>query len=163
MTFWSCSMGHEPCDIRDHAKIVEADITWTGEPMVSDISSSTMILEGPTRKMSLSLDSRSKRFNPRYFNVNDEQPDITEGRMPWRCAGMFDTEDDMDDDLFTCLLVRSVTLETRDFPEHRCQETCLILVPVDSEGTTYRRVGIVMFRGEQPEFASAKTKRIKLL
>lgn len=163
MTFWSRSMGYEPYDIKDHANIVEADITWTGEPMVSDISSSTMILEGPTREMRLRLDPRSKRFNPRYFNVDDEQPDFREGPMPWRCAGMFDTEDDRDDDLFTCLLVRSVTLETCDFPTLRCQETCLILVPVDSEGTAYRRVGIAMFRGEQPEFASAKTERIKLL
>ncbi|KAJ4127898.1 hypothetical protein NW768_008181 [Fusarium equiseti] len=163
LTFWSRSMGNEPCDIKDHIRIVEADIEWTGEPMVSDISSSTMILEGSTREMRLRLDPRSKRFNPRYFNVNDEEPDFREGPMPWRCSGMFDVEDDRNDDLFTCLLVRSVTLKTRDFPSHRFQETCLMLVPVDSGGTAYRRIGIVMFRGEQPEFASSDTKRIRLL
>ncbi|RFN48074.1 heterokaryon incompatibility protein-domain-containing protein [Fusarium flagelliforme] len=163
LSFWSRSMGNEPCDIEDHINIVEADITWTGEPMVSDISSSTMIIEGPTREMRLRLDPRSKRFNPRYFNVNDEEPDFREGPMPWRCSGMFDVEDDRDDNLFTCLLVRSVTLKTRDFLMHRSQETCLILVPVDSEGTAYRRVGIVMFRGAQPEFTSAETKIVQLL
>jgi hypothetical protein len=163
LEFWSRSIGGEPCDVRDHTSIVEADITWTGEPMVSDISSSTMILEGPTREMRLRLDTRTKRFKPPCFNINDEELDFGTGPIPWRCRGRFDTEDDREDELLTCLLVRSVTLKALDLPTSRSQETCLVLVPVGSEATAYKRVGIVMFLGRQSVFSSAETKRIRLL
>ncbi|RBR25572.1 uncharacterized protein FIESC28_01535 [Fusarium coffeatum] len=138
-SFWSRSMDDEPCDVRDHTSIVEVNITWTGEPMVSEISSSTMILEGPTREIRLRPDPRTVAFNPPCFNINDEELDFRAGPMPWRCSGMFDLEEERDDDLFTCLLVRSVTVKTQDLHMNRFQETCLVLVPVDSEGARWNR------------------------
>jgi hypothetical protein len=145
-------------------KIVEAGITWTGEPMVSDILSSTMIIEGPVREMRLRLDPRTKRFNPSYMNIDDEKPDFSGNPIPWRYAGRFDLEDEREDDRFTCLLVRSVTPEARCRPVYASQETFLLLVPIStSEGTAYNRVGLAMIRGDKTEFASAETKTIRIL
>ncbi|CAF3557597.1 unnamed protein product [Fusarium graminearum] len=162
--FWTRSMGKYPSIIRDHVKIVEAGITWAGEPMVSDIVSSTMIVEGPVREMRLRLDHRTKNFNPPFMNVGNEEPDFSETPLPWRCPGRFDLEDEREDDMFTCLLVRSVSPESRDSLAYPYQETFLLLVPVStSEGTAYNRVGLAMIRGDQSEFASAETKNIRLL
>ncbi|KAF0638650.1 hypothetical protein FPSE5266_04709 [Fusarium pseudograminearum] len=162
--FWARSMGKDPSIIRDHIKIIEAGITWTGEPMVSDIVSSTMIVEGPVRQMRLRLDPRTKNFNPPFMNVGNEEPDFSETPVPWRCPGRFDLEDEREDDLFTCLLVRSVSPESRDSLAYPYQETFLLLVPVStSEDTAYNRVGLAMIRGDQSEFASAETKKIRLL
>ncbi|KPA38066.1 het protein [Fusarium langsethiae] len=146
--FWSRSMGTYPCIVRDHIKIVEAGITWAGEPMVSDILSSIMVVEGLVREMRLRLDPRTKNFNPHFMNIDDEKPDFSETPIPWLCTGRFDLEDEREDDVFTCLLARSVS------PEARFSTT---------EGTAYRRVGLAMIRGNKSEFTSAETKTIRLL
>jgi hypothetical protein len=99
------------------------------------------------------------------MNVGDEVQDFHNHPIPWRCAGQFDIEQDREDDLFTCLLVRSVTPD-HDAPlnRYRLQETFLLLLPVPSpEGLVYRRVGIAMIRGNEPEFRCAEIKRIQLV
>ncbi|PTD08133.1 hypothetical protein FCULG_00005829, partial [Fusarium culmorum] len=164
LVFWTRSMGKYPSIIRDHVKIVDAGIIWAGEAMVSDIVPSTMVIEGPVRQIRLRLDPRTKNFNPPFMNVGDEEPDFSETPLPWRCPGRFDLEDEREDDIFTCLLVRSVSPESRDSLAYPYQETFLLLVPVStSEGTAYNRVGLAMIRGDQSEFASAETKKIRLL
>lgn len=164
MKFWTRSMGNGPCVVKDHIKILEAGITWTGEPMVSDILSSTMVIEGPVREMRLRLDPKAKNYNPPYMNIDSEKPDFAKNPIPWRCMGRFDLEDEREDDLFTCLLVRSVTPEVRDAPVFACQETFLLLVPVSSSlGTVYQRVGIAMIRADKTEFESAETRPLRLL
>ncbi|OBS24684.1 hypothetical protein FPOA_05224 [Fusarium poae] len=162
--FWSRSMGDDPCTVQDHIEIVEAGITWVGKPMVSDILSSIMIVEGPVQEMRLRSDPRTKKFNPPFMNIGNEKPDFSDTPLPWRCTGRFDLEDEREDDMFTCLLVRSVCPKDRNSLAYPCQETFLLLVPVStSEGASYKRVGLAMIRGDKTEFASAETKTIRLL
>lgn len=74
-------------------------------------------------------------------------------------------EEGRQDDLFTCLLVRSVT-PGFESPLHgyRLQETFLLLLPVSTpEGLDYRRAGIAMIRWNEPKFKSRELKRIWLV
>ncbi|KAM0266747.1 hypothetical protein ACHAPA_006523 [Fusarium lateritium] len=149
----------------DHIKIVESSVDWTGEPMVSDLLSTNLVVEGPVMQMRLRVDPRAKAFNPPYMNVGDEVQDFSDNPLPWWCAGQFDLEQDRQDDLFTCLLLRSVTPDDK-YPSnsYQLQETFLLLLPVPTpQGMDYRRVGIAMIRGNEPEFRLAEIKRIRLL
>jgi hypothetical protein len=163
--FFDRAMGGLKYVAHDHMKIVETSIHWTGEPMVSDLLSTNLVVEGPVMQMRLRIDPRAKAFNPPYMNVGDEVQDFSDHPIPWRCAGQFDLEQDREDDLFTCLLVRSVTPDYEDpLDGYRLQETFLLLLPVPTlEGIDYRRVGIAMIRGNAPKFRSAEIKRIRLV
>ncbi|KAH7121994.1 heterokaryon incompatibility protein-domain-containing protein [Dactylonectria estremocensis] len=149
--------------VDDHTKVVEASVTWTGESMVSDLQATNLIVEGPIRQFRLRVDLKGRDFNPPYMNVGDEEPDFSTHPIPWRCAGQFDLEKDREDDLFTCLLVRSVTSSVKN-TLYSLQETCLLLLPEpNSQGETYRRVGIAMFRSNKTEFSSAEKRKIRLI
>lgn len=163
--FWFRAMGGCKYFLHEHVKIVESSVDCTGEPMISDISSTNLVVEGPVMQMRLRIDPRAQIFNPPYMDVGDEVQDFHNHPIPWRCAGQFDLEQDREDDLFTCLLVRSVTPD-HDAPLNRyhLQGTFLLLLPVPTpEGLCYRRVGIAMIRGNEPEFRSAEIKRIRLV
>ncbi|RTE79428.1 hypothetical protein BHE90_006093 [Fusarium euwallaceae] len=162
--FWHRVMGTKDLNkVDDHTNLVEASVTWTGEPMVSDIEATSLIVEGPIRQFRLRVDPKGRDYSQPWMNVNDEEPDFSNGPIPWRCAGKFDLETEREDDLFTCLLVRSVTSSVKDIL-YTLQETFLLLLPEESsQGETYRRVGIAMFRGNQTEFGSAERKKIRLI
>ncbi|RSM04300.1 hypothetical protein CEP52_006882 [Fusarium oligoseptatum] len=162
--FWHRVMGTKDLNkVDDHTNLVEASVTWTGEPMVSDIEATSLIVEGPIRQFRLRVDPKGRDYSQPWMNVNDEEPDFSNGPIPWRCAGKFDLETEREDDLFTCLLVRSVTSSVKDIL-YTLQETFLLLLPEESsQGETYRRVGIAMFRGNQTEFGSAEREKIRLI
>ncbi|KAJ4244796.1 hypothetical protein NW762_014373 [Fusarium torreyae] len=149
--------------VNDHIKILEVSITWTGEPMVSDLTSTNLIMEGPVRQIRLHIDPKGATFHPPYMNVGDEKPDFNKNPIPWKCAGQFDLEHEREDDLFTCILVRSVA-SPEEQATYQLQETFLLLLPVpDSDGMTYQRFGIAMIRGSESEFGSAERKTIRLI
>ncbi|KAM0543432.1 hypothetical protein ACHAPJ_012296 [Fusarium lateritium] len=164
--FWNRVHGHGKrlhCVVSDHIKILEVSITWSGDPMVSDLTSTNLIMEGPVRQIRLRVDPKGATFHPPYMNVEDEEPDFSKSPIPWRCAGQFDLEQERQDDLFTCLLVRSMT-SPGEHAGYKLQETFLLLLPVpDSDDLTYRRIGIAMFRGGETEFGSAERKTICLI
>ncbi|KAF5669951.1 heterokaryon incompatibility domain-containing protein [Fusarium heterosporum] len=163
--FWHRVMARYEYVACDHIEILGCSVTWTGQPMVSDILSTNLVVEGPVLRMKLRIDPQAKVYNPPCMNVGDEAPDFSSHPIPWRCLGQYDIEDDRQDDMFTCLLVRSVTPKYEKLPYgHGLQETFLLLVPVeDCEGTDYRRVGIAMIRGQESEFKSAPTQRIRIV
>ncbi|RSL56746.1 hypothetical protein CEP54_008649 [Fusarium duplospermum] len=161
--FWHRVTGTKYLDKVDHTNLVEASVTWTGEPMVSDLGATSLIVEGPIRQFRLRVDPKGRDYSQPYMNVGDEEPDFSKHPIPWRCAGQFDLEQEREDDMFTCLLVRSVTSSVKD-AVYSLQETFLLLLPdPSSQDEAYRRVGIAMFRGNQTEFGSAERKRIRLI
>lgn len=146
----------------DHARVIETSVTWAGEPMVSDLQATNLVVEGLVRQFRLRVDPNARDYNPPYMNVGDEAPDFNKHAIPWRCAGQFDAENEREHDLFTCLLMRSVTLSEEN-AVYSLQETFLILLPEPStQGAAYRRVGIAMFRGNKAVFGSAERKNIRL-
>ncbi|KAF4973293.1 hypothetical protein FSARC_368 [Fusarium sarcochroum] len=164
LDFWNRVHGKSrDCIVNDPIKIMEVSVTWTGDPMVSDITSANLVIEGPVRQIRLRVDPKGATFHPPYMNVGDEEPDFSKHPIPWRCAGQFDLEQERQDDMFTCLLVRSVTSPV-ETAAYQLQETFLLLLPVpNSDDMTYQRIGIAMFRGHETEFGSAETKTIRLM
>lgn len=149
--------------VEDHTELIEASVTWAGSPMVSDLLTAKLVIEGPIKQMKLRIDPRARKFHPPYMNVGDEEPDFNLNPIPWRCAGQFDLEKEREDDLFICLLMRSVTWSGED-RTYNVQETFLILLPdPNGDGDTYQRIGIAMFRGKEATFGPAERRRIQLV
>jgi hypothetical protein len=42
-------------DVYDHVKLVEWDLSWTGEPLVFVVKSTRLIIDGPVRELTLSV------------------------------------------------------------------------------------------------------------
>ena len=146
---------------KDHTTVVEVGSEWAGEPMLSAIVNIHLVLEGPMKRMRLRVDPRARDFNPPYLNVGDEEPDLGENPLPWRCAGQFDRENVREDEMFTCILMRSAWRAGRrdgDF----LLETFLMLLPEQEEGV-FRRVGLGTFRSGETLFGDAESKKIRLV
>jgi hypothetical protein len=134
-------------NIHDHVNLVEWAVVWTSEPLVSEVKSSRLILEGPTKEIVLSVAPSGKDYNPTYLDVDNEKPDFGKQPFPWRCSGQFDSGPRMSPTQYLCLLLRSKNCSDRAY----INETFLILEP--SSGTNiYRRVGIANFIGERQSF-----------
>lgn len=156
----------------DNTAVIEASIKWAGEPMLSNLLSSTLILEGPVKELKLRVDERARKFNPPYMNVGDEELEVKRADqggnpIPWRCAGQFDNEIVREDHHYSCLLMRSrwFNREKDGFSVTEVIETFLILVGERrSDGDeVFRRVGIAMIRGEESMFSNASRTRIRLV
>ena len=157
--FWAGSQRRDAV-VKDHTKVIEARVSWTGQPLVSSLESTSLVLEGPVKKLRLRADPRAQDFNPPYILHGDEVLDFEKHPIPWRCAGRLDMEDIPQDGMFTCLLMRSAMFSNND-RFHSLRETMLLL---ESAGDgTYRRVGIAMIAGEDSEFATATTETLRLI
>jgi hypothetical protein len=153
--FWnSFSNEDEPYqNIHDHVNLVEWAVVWTSEPLVSEVKSSRLVLEGPIQEIILSVAPRGKDHNPTYLDVDNEKPDFGKRPFPWRCSGQFDSGPRMSPTQYLCLLLRSTEYSelTEYSDEAYIRETFLILEPC-SGTNVYRRVGIGSFIGERRSF-----------
>lgn len=109
LKFWYRLMDGWKSFVHDHVKIVDSSICWIGEPMISEISSTNLVVEGPVMQTRFRIDPRAKTFKPPCINVGDQVQDFSNHPITWRCVGQLDLENDRQDYLFTCLIVRSVT------------------------------------------------------
>lgn len=134
-------------------------MVWTSEPLVSEVKSSRLVIEGPVQEFMLSVAPRGKDNNPTYLDVDNEKPDFGKGHFPWRCSGQFDSGPRMSPARYLCLLLRSTefseSLEYSESTEYKdkayINETFLILEPC-SGTNMYQRVGIGNFMGERQSF-----------
>lgn len=166
--FWGWHARAKDGTEEEHARMIEADIVWAGQPLLSELLSSKLILEGPTQEMRLRVDPRALDYNPPYLLVGDEEPEVSIEKgdpIPWSCAGMFDEAQRTrlpEHQIFTCLLIKS-----RQYPGAYKQEDFLILQNVEKEDgrdDVFRRVGIAMIESKDgtTRFGEATTKRIGL-
>jgi hypothetical protein len=65
----------------DSITVLACDVTWKGLPYVSDIQSSTVILKGHLRQLSLRI-APENWSNPPYFELESERLDLPIA-MPW--------------------------------------------------------------------------------
>ena len=138
--------------VTDHASLVEWDIQWAGDPLVSDLTSSKVVIEGPVVELTFNTSPEGFGYRPPYLNINDEIPDFDKKKIPWRCAAQFDHFDAQDREFparYLCLLLRSRVYETEKSFEVR--EAFVILEPVDGSGDTYRRIGQGIITGHESE------------
>jgi hypothetical protein len=159
--FWTTSETNEDNrhTIRDDAQVVEARVEWSGQPLLSDISTTRLVLEGPVQQLRLRIDPRATDYNPPYMKIGDEEPELGGDRLPWQCAGIFDQEDVSEDEHFTCLLMRSMSTHGDDQAR---LGTMLILVP-EQDGRVFRRVGIAMLTSSEVWFDNARRRRLELI
>lgn len=140
---------YQQVQIHDHVTLIEWEVVWISEPLVSDIKSSRLVLEGPIQEIILSVAPKGKGNNPTYLDVNNEKPDFGKHPLPWRCAGQFDNGPRMSPTQYLCLLLRSTEYKGKDKTE--ILETFLIME--SCLGTNeYRRVGLGRFSGESRNF-----------
>ncbi|PQE10982.1 heterokaryon incompatibility protein [Rutstroemia sp. NJR-2017a BVV2] len=160
--FWKPSRGNDELnqDVHDHVNLVEWNVVWTSEPLISRIESSRLVLEGPVQEHMLSVAPQGKDHNPTYLDVDNEKPDFENRPFPWRCSGQFDDGPRISRVQYLCLLLRS-----RDSEENGktyIRETFLILES-DYSTDAYRRVGIGNFFGEERSFDPKLRRTISLL
>jgi len=146
-------------DIHDHITVLECDVTWTSEPLTSDIKYTKLVLNGPILDISLSIAPEAQDFKPPYFNIGSEKLDSEKHPSPWRCAGQFDTAVQAQLAPYLCLLVRSRMYKSTQWTN----ETFLILEPSGSSPPTYRRVGLGNFRGESLTFDPTIRRTLSLV
>lgn len=143
--YWKSEGEDEYLNIYDHATLVNWSVNWTGQPFLSKIESTHLIIEGPVREIVLGVAPQATDYNPPFFNVGTEQVDLSGRPIPWRCAARFDCEDRMATNNYLCLLLRSRVLQSGEC----AKETFLILEPDSNHKgkTMYQRVGLGNFRG----------------
>ncbi|KAH9213697.1 heterokaryon incompatibility protein-domain-containing protein [Leptodontidium sp. 2 PMI_412] len=135
----------------DHSSLVDWSIKWSSEPLVSDVKSSRVIIEGPVLALTFNTSPESLKFSPPYLNVNDEKLDFEKQGVPWRCSAQFDlfeAKDRIFPASYLCLLLRSSVYKSGNYTE----ETFMILKPVVDLKNTYRRTGIGGIRGDKRTF-----------
>jgi Heterokaryon incompatibility protein (HET) len=139
-------------DVKDHTTLVEWDVTWSSEPLVSNVKSARLVITGPVRETVLNIAPENKNYNPPYFNVENEKTDFRQNPRPWRCAGQFDryvnVEERMSPAKYLCLLLRSRT----HIKQPWIRETFLILEPSAVVDGAYQRVGIADIDGSSQMF-----------
>lgn len=149
-----------------HTKLLDWHVSWSGTPLVSNITSAQLHIEGPIQEIVLSVAPEALDFNPPYLNVGDEVANFAESPIPWRCAGAIDPGHRDKKQSFTCLLVSSKERKNSAVPGTFLHETVLLLKPVctnDPKTATYRRVGIANFRGLKRQFVDRSTHSIILI
>jgi hypothetical protein len=172
---WTRRFGDDPPKFQqdDITSIIQAKIDWAGEPMISDILSSALVLEGPLQEMILRVDPRALGYNPPYFNIGDEELEVKRvdqggDPIPWRCAGQFDNEIVREDNRYMCLLMK--TVRSKDYGENRVvdtyvSETFLMLTEESSKDgdRTFRRLGIATVSGQDSMFSNAPRTKLRLV
>jgi hypothetical protein len=148
-------------EIYNHITIHNYELSWTGEPFISDIKSSRLTISGPARETFLEVAPEGSQCRPPYFLVDGEIPDFTEHALPWSCAAQFDREQERSPDKFLCILVRRRV----DMITGYRTETFLILEPVNLiiENQMFRRIGLGMFRGYSDRFSMNIRKTVSLV
>jgi Heterokaryon incompatibility protein (HET) len=134
-------------DIHDHLNLIEWEVVWASEPLMSDVKSTRLVVDAPVQEFVLSITPEGKKYNPPYLNIGNEKLDFGKSLLPWRCAGQFDDRLRMSPTQYLCLLLRSKV--SKD--ELSIYETFLMLEPC-SGANAYRRVGIGNFIGKSPKF-----------
>ncbi len=144
--FFSWSMDNS--DVQDHITVNDYELCWTGEPYVSDIKSSSLVITGPVKEAFLEI--AREKSNPPYFNVDHEIPNFAENPLPWRCAAQFDRECQRSPGKWLCLLIRTRVVVDTGYRS----ETFLILEQVctETDKETFRRIGLGSFRGYNGSF-----------
>ncbi|KAH6721524.1 heterokaryon incompatibility protein-domain-containing protein [Leptodontidium sp. MPI-SDFR-AT-0119] len=146
----------------DHSSLVDWSIKWSSEPLVSDVKSSRVIIEGPVLALTFNTSPESLKFSPPYFNVNDEKLDFEKQGVPWRCSAQFDlfeAKDRIFPASYLCLLLRSSVYKSGNYTE----ETFMILKPVVDLKNTYRRTGIGGIRGDKRTFDLGVRQKLVLV
>ncbi|KAH7395576.1 heterokaryon incompatibility protein-domain-containing protein [Cadophora sp. MPI-SDFR-AT-0126] len=148
--------------VTDHSTLVDWDIQWSSEPLVSDIKSTRVVVEGPVIELTFSTSPESLSFTPPYLSVNDEELDFEKSKIPWRCTAQFDSFDAKDSVFpaqYLCLLLRSRVYKIGN----HSKEAFLILDPVSESENVYRRIGIGSLRGEHQSFDLQKRRMLELV
>ncbi|PVH76440.1 hypothetical protein DL98DRAFT_517907 [Cadophora sp. DSE1049] len=154
--YWGASdakSGKEQLQIvTDHASLADWNIQWVDEPLVSDLESSKVVIEGPVIELTFSTSPEGFGYRPPYLNINNEILDFERKKIPWRCAAQFDQFDAQDRRFparYLCLLLRSRVYETETSFE--VKEAFVILEPVDGSRDIYKRVGQGTITGDSPD------------
>jgi hypothetical protein len=152
-----------PVTVLSHVKIEEWQVFWEGVPSVSKLKSTRLLVEGPVQELLIEIPTEAKDFIPPYCVINNKFHDNSGSPLPWCSSVQFDTEEWKPMKLWTCLLLKS-TSYLRGEEEHR-YETFLLLEPVssDTEGFTFRRVGIGISRDNDNVFDSAVRRIVRLV
>jgi len=147
--------------ISDHITIQDYELSWAGEPLISDIKSSKLTISGPARETFLEIAPEGRQCNPPYFLIDGEIPNFTEHALPWSCAAQFDREQERSPDRFLCILVRRRVEVSTGYRT----ETFLILEPATTilPHLKFRRIGLGMFRGYSDRFSRNTYKTISLV
>jgi hypothetical protein len=157
--YWGNSLKH--AEISDCITVQDFELSWAGEPYLSDIQSCNLTISGPARETYLEVALGGKLSNPPYFNIDGEVSDSSESAVPRPCSAQFDREEERSPDMFLCLLVRRRLNVSTGFRT----ETFLIL----ERATTlpphekFRRIGLGMFRGYRDRFSSNTKKTVSLV
>lgn len=152
--------------VKDHTRLISWEVSWSGLSLLSDITSAYLDLEGPVMELKLSVAHQAKDFNPPFLNVGNEKPNFDKDPSPWRCAGIFDRQEDPPEKNYMCLLIRSNTVHEMSSYRYPVREVFLVLEVCSSTGlksNTYRRAGIAYFRGTKPQFDTTKRRKIRLV
>ncbi|KAH8172819.1 heterokaryon incompatibility protein (HET) domain-containing protein [Sarocladium implicatum] len=161
----------DPWDLiqtKNHATVVEVDASWAGEPLLSELFSTRLVLEGPVRKMRLRVDPRGTDIVLSQWKMGDEEPVITkDDPTPWRYKGRFDQHDEHGDghDVYTCLHMRSTSRLDDEVGRHM-NDTFLVLVQVqaeEEEDGVFRRVGVGKVGSREKAFADAPKVTIRIV
>lgn len=116
------------------------NVEWSGKPFMSRLCSSNLVLNGPTREISLSEATEIRDCNPPYLNVDGEILDVKDHPRPWRCAVQWDQVGHRDPGRWLCLLLQRQS--TSEYELGR--ETFLVLETVKRsvDGFICRRIGM---------------------
>ncbi|KAH7370075.1 heterokaryon incompatibility protein-domain-containing protein [Rhexocercosporidium sp. MPI-PUGE-AT-0058] len=148
--------------ITDHSSLIDWNIEWSSEPLVSNVKSCRVVIEGPVLALTFNSSSESLKFTPPYLNINDETLDLEMTGVPWRCSAQFDVfeaKDRVFPARYLCLLLRSSVNKSGNYTK----ETFLILEPIADLNSTYRRIGIGGIGGEKGTFALEMRQRLELV
>ncbi|KAK9778574.1 putative Heterokaryon incompatibility domain-containing protein [Seiridium cardinale] len=158
--------GMEKARVEYHTKLLDWDVSWAGTPLLSDITSAVLFLEGPIQVITLSVAPEARAFNPPYLNVGDELLNFDKGSIPWHCVGRFDHSSNPPKSNYACLLVQSRIRYNDIGARGWCHETFLMLelvAPDDPASNTYRRIGIANFHGVGEQFNRNDIRQIRLI
>ncbi|GAB1738441.1 hypothetical protein NU219Hw_g3247t1 [Hortaea werneckii] len=122
------------------AEIVHCCIEWTAQPWLSSPDSSSLVVRGPTRELFLEEVTEIPHCNPPYFNIDEEEVEIDENPLPWRCAVQWDLEGYRPPKKWKCLLLQRKTVSGFALGG----ETFLVLEVANEAPSPicYRRIGI---------------------
>ncbi|RMX86973.1 hypothetical protein D0869_02700 [Hortaea werneckii] len=140
------------------ADIVHCCVVWTGQPWLSSLQSSSLVLRGPTRELFLEEVTEIPDCNPPYFNIDEEEVKIDENPLPWRCAVQWDFEGYRPPQKWKCLLLQRKTVSGFALGG----ETFLVLEVANKvqSPVCYRRIGIGSL-GRHRNATSKTTQRWK--
>ena len=135
-------------------KICHCAVEWAGRPFVSAMTSTSLTINAPVRETYLCEATQITGCNPPYFNVDNEEVDIRQDPLPWRCAVQWDVEAYRPPQTWLCILVKRRAIRGYELGG----ETFLIVKLVGSGDAhpRYCRVGIGSLGRSRGEASSLK-------